>query len=74
MSKTINKEKKSIDFHDTKRTDQMSFRNITLKVGHHTGDKLLIHAPKDHNGNQFRNLSIILIWSMLIWYKTVHGK
>ena len=56
-----------IPLHYTKRTDQLSYRNLNLKVDHQTDGKLFIYGPKHHQENQFLSLEHSC-WLSLIEY------
>ena len=42
--------------HCVKLTHQLSFKNLTLNVDHHTGDKWFTHGPKHCKENQLLTL------------------
>ena len=50
----MNNSTNSIRHHSSKLTHLLSFKNMDLKMDHHTGGKWLIHSLKHRTKNQLR--------------------
>ena len=50
------KHQSKIPLHYGKLSHQLSFKNINLKLDHHTGGKWFIHDPEHHKGNQLLSM------------------